>query len=105
MQHACSRLCRLVRVLGLAIVCTLVLEIVLVLVPVRVTRVLVLVLRVPSARVLRVSCVSCVLCGSLVQCTLVVLVAEQLVSQLWLVAPLVVPHQHVKSVLCVHVRA
>ena len=68
--------------LGLAIVCALVLEIVLVLVPVRVTRVLVLVLRVPSARVLRVPCMVCVLRGSLVQCTLVVLVVERLVVQL-----------------------
>ena len=82
MQHACSRLFRLVRVLGLVIVCTLVLGIALVLVLVRVLRVLVLTLRMPSARVLRVSCVFCVLCESLVQCTLVVLVAEQLVVQL-----------------------
>ena len=69
------------------IVCTLVLGIVLVLVlvPVCISRVLVLALRVSSARVLRVPCMVCVLRGSLVQCTLVVLVAERLVVQLRLV--------------------
>ena len=61
---------------------TLVLGIARVLVNVRVSRVLVLALGVSSARLLRVPCVVCVLRGSLVQCTLVVLVVERLVVQL-----------------------
>ena len=62
--------------------CTLVLGIAHVLVNVRVSRVLVLALGVSSARVLRVPCMVCVLRGSLVQCTLVVLVVERLVVQM-----------------------
>ena len=69
-----------------------------------------LALGVSSALVLRVPCMVCVLRGSLVQCTLAVLVAEQLVLQLWLVAvhiasPLLSPRTNTRRASCACTRA